>query len=544
MYIFKSGFVTSRACTLALLVLLLGVSGCVSGKTGAQPDLQPAVEAGADSVTEAEQEPPLNEAEEVVEIDVPPADDNLPLTVEEEQTLLTRLDIDIEMDEDDRRVVESYIKYFTHRARRSFERYLERAEIYLPAARDVFRSRGLPEELVYLAFVESGFNPNAYSRAGAAGVWQFMPFTGRKYGLQNDWWIDERRDPYKSAEAAASYLSWLYGEFDDWYLALAAYNAGEGKIGRAIKGTGAESFFELTSKNHKLSRRKQLRRETRHYVPKFIAIVKIMRNLEELGFEPLRMDRAPELESLEVKGGTDLLALAEASGMKWDDFRQYNPAFLRYVSPPEGTSTVYVVPAAKEKALAFMQSEKSRPYAGWVNYKVRNGDSWYRISRKYGVPISVLKKVNRKTSNLLRPGQRVMIPRSGSAKPIPESLQETRAIAQKRGSYVVGKGDTLYEIARAHGMSVATLKRSNGLSGNMLRPGQKLYIPGDSKTAAVKTSKTSTSGKATVYKVRSGDSLWAIARKFNVTHNDLMQWNNLSRRSVIRPGDKLTVYVE
>ncbi|MFV0421018.1 LysM peptidoglycan-binding domain-containing protein [Oleidesulfovibrio sp.] len=544
MYIFKSGFVTSRTCTLALLVLLLGAGGCVSGKTTPQPELQPVVEAEACPVPEAEQQAPLNEAEEVVELEVPPADDNQPLTEEEEQALLTQLDIDIEMDEDDRRVVESYIKYFTHRARGSFERYLERAEIYLPAARDVFRSKGLPEELVYLAFVESGFNPNAYSRAGAAGVWQFMPFTGRKYGLRYDWWIDERRDPYKSAEAASNYLSWLYGEFGDWYLALAAYNAGEGKIGRAIKGTGAESFFELTSKNHKLSRRKQLRRETQHYVPKFIAIVKIMRNLEELGFKPLRMDCAPELESLEVKGGTDLLALAEASGMKWDDFRKYNTAFLRYVSPPDAKSTVYITPAAKDKAVAFLSKAESRPYAGWVDYKVRNGDSWYRISRKYGVPIAVLKKVNRKTSNMLRPGQRLMIPRSGNAKPIPESFQATRAIAKKRGSYVVSSGDTLYDIARSHNTSVATLKRANSLRGNTLRPGQKLYIPGDSKVTAVNTSKSDKARKATVYKVRSGDSLWAIARKFNVTHNDLMQWNNLSRRSIIRPGDKLTVYVE
>jgi membrane-bound lytic murein transglycosylase D len=514
-------------------------------KNSPQPELPPVAEVQACPAPLQEQDASISDAEEVVEIEVPPADDNQPLTVEEEQALLTQLDIDIEMDESDRSVVESYIKYFTHRARGSFERYLERAEVYLPAAREVFRQKGLPEELVYLAFVESGFNPNAYSRAGAAGVWQFMPFTGRKYGLRYDWWIDERRDPYKSAEAAANYLSWLYAEFGDWYLALAAYNAGEGKIGRAIAGTGAESFFELTSQNHKLSHRKQLRRETRHYVPKFIAIVKIMRNLEELGFKPLRLDCAPELNPLQVKGGTDLLALADAAGMKWDDFKKYNTAFLRYVTPPDAETTVYVTPAAKSGALAFLAKPESRPYAGWADYKVRSGDSWYRISRRYGVPVSVLKKVNQKKSNLLRPGERLMIPRTGSGR-IPSSpMQETRALAQKRGDYVVSQGDTLYDIARNYGLTVATLKQANGLRSSMLRPGQKLYIPGQTRAQEARTRKDAEQArKAVVYRVRTGDSLWAIAQRFNVSYNELMRWNNLGRRSIIRPGDKLTLYVD
>ncbi len=525
-----------------LLAALFGVGGCVP-LTGVQVGQAPQNPDVVVTAPEEEISDILNEAEEVVVLDIPPADDAEPLTPEEEHALLTQIDIDIEMDDSDREVVESYIKYYTHRARGSFERYLERAQVYLPAAKEVFRSKGLPEELVYLAFVESGFNPNAYSRAGAAGIWQFMPYTGRKYGLRNDWWIDERRDPHKSAGAAADYLSRLYDEFGDWYLALAAYNAGEGKIGRAMKGTGAESFFELTSKNHKLSQRKQLRRETRHYVPKFIAVVKIMRNLEELAFPPLRFDQAPALEALEVKGGTDLLALASAADMTWDAFLRLNPAFRRYVSPPGAPSTVYMSSAAKTKALAFLKKPESRPYAGWKAYKVRNGDSWYRISRSHGVPVAVLKKANGKTSNLLRPGQRLMIPRTGGEPPTP--TQRTRALAQRRGSYVVRKGDTLYDIALAQRISVATLKQANGLRGSKLRPGQKLYIPDGSNQQAAKTRKNADSARKSVfYKVRQGDSLWGIARKFSVSHNELMSWNNLGRRSIIRPGDKLRVYVK
>ncbi|MCT4536447.1 LysM peptidoglycan-binding domain-containing protein [Halodesulfovibrio sp.] len=483
-------------------------------------------------------------ADEVVELQVPPADDAEPLSTEEIEALETRLNIDIEMDESDRKVVEQYFKYFTHRGRKTFQRYLSRCGTLLPHATEIFKDKGLPEEIVYLAFVESGFNAKAYSRAGASGVWQFMPYTGKKYGLKQNWWIDERRDPYKSASAAADYLLKLYNDFGDWYLAIAAYNAGEGKIGRAMKKTGAESFFELTQKNHKLSRRARLRKETKHYVPKFLAVVKIMRNLEKLGFEPADTVACEAISPIKVKGGTDLLALANDLNISWKTFYNMNTAFRRQVSPPDYEATAYVPSFKLQKAIAFLESDKSRPYAGWISYKVRSGDSWYRIGRRHGVPVAVLKKVNNRRSNMLRPGQRLMIPGSNSTQVAWRSPRaKTRAIAQKRGNYVVQRGDTLYDISRATGVSVKTLLSANGLrSAKRLRAGSKLYIPNQSRTTIAKKSSNKKDGKTVAYQVRRGESVWTIAKKFGVSYKDILRWNRLSKRSILRPGDSLTIY--
>jgi len=484
-------------------------------------------------------------ADEVVDVQVPPADDAEPLSSEEIEALETRLDIDIEMDTSDRKVVEQYFKYFTHRGRKTFQRYLDRCAGLLPHAREIFKQKGLPEEIVYLAFVESGFNAKAYSRAGAAGVWQFMPYTGKKYGLRQSWWIDERRDPYKSAAAAADYLLKLYNDFGDWYLAIAAYNAGEGKIGRAMKKTGAESFFELTQKNHKLSRRARLRKETKHYVPKFLAVVKIMRNLEKLGFESVDFESCEPVASISVKGGTDLLALANDLGMNWKSFYNMNTAFRRQVTPPEYESTVYLPFHKEEQAIAFLKSDESRPYAGWISYRVRRGDSWYRIGRRHRVPVAVLKKVNNRRSNLLKPGQRLMIPGSNATQVAWRSPRaKTHAIAQKRGNYTVQRGDTLYDISRATGVSVKTLLAANGLrSAKSLRAGSKLYIPiQPATTVAKKSSDKKKDGKSVAYQVRRGESVWTIAKKFGVSYKDILRWNSLSKRSILRPGDSLTIY--
>ncbi len=539
-------FGATPVCLLCF-ALVLALGACTPKQPA--PELAQSTEQGGvcDPAAQGADMTPDVAAEDVASLDENPAEDASPLTSEEQEALNTRLDINIDMDDSDRDVVEQYFKYFTHKARKTFERYLERAELYLPYARQVFKENGLPDEVVYLAFVESGFNPNAYSRAGAAGCWQFMPYTGRKYGLKYDWWIDERRDPFKSTQAAADYLNKLYADFGDWYLAIAAYNAGEGKIGRAIKNTGAESFFELTQKNGQLSRKAQLRKETRHYVPKFLAVVKIMRNLEKLGFKPIDESCALELESVQVKGGTDLLALANASGMDWKKFASFNTAFTRQVSPPDHESTIYMPAKYVASANEFIASAKSRPYAGWKVYSIKSGDSWFRISRKFNVPITVLKSINKKSSNMLRIGQRVMIPGGGSstAVALDSSRNKTRSIAQKRSNYRVQTGDTLYAISRETGVSVRTLMEANGLtSRSILKVGQKLYIPDHSVSKTVASRKQAEEvKKSIVYSVRRGESLWSIARKFGVSYQDVMRWNQMDKGSRLHPGDRLKLYV-
>lgn len=233
-------------------------------------------------------------------------------------------------------------KHFLRKGRGTMSVFSRNAEPYLGYARKVFRSRGMPEELAYLALVESGYRPDAESRVGALGAWQFMPYTGMKYGLTQDWWLDERLDPYRATEAAADYLQKLYGDFRDWPTAIAAYNAGEGKMSRAKEGTGARNFYEVVERNHKLDEKARLRPETVQYVPRFLAMSKIMRNLPQLGFTPVDQDKPAPVRRLTARPGTDLMALSRACGLSWESFQGYNLHHKRTISSTERSTFVYV----------------------------------------------------------------------------------------------------------------------------------------------------------------------------------------------------------
>ena len=265
-------------------------------------------------------------------------DDNIPLLDPEKKAFRTSGELDQNLTASELRQVEIYYKNYLHKSRMTIERFMYRALPYLAYTREVFRSKGLPEELAFLAFIESGYNPWAVSRSNAVGMWQFMSPTGRQYGLVQDWWVDERRDPYQATRAAADYLAELYDTFGDWNLAIAPYNAGPGKIGRALKATGAKSFFELSAKNHTMRYGKlRLKQETIQYVPRYLAMTKIMRNFEELGFKPeahtltggKSMITVPAVE-IKANPGTDLASVAKELGMDWALFSAYNPAFRRY----------------------------------------------------------------------------------------------------------------------------------------------------------------------------------------------------------------------
>lgn len=567
---------------LALVALSISVSGCATRK--------PLSSLPADKETACPApEKSSGSSDEVVELAIPPVDDGLPLTPAEQAALASTGEVDRNLSPEDYRAVVLHFKYYTHRARGTMERLARRSQNYLPYVREVLRKRGLPEELAYLAIVESGYNPNAVSSSGAVGIWQFMPYTGKLYGLDYDWWIDERRDPYKATHSAASYLAKLYGDFNDWHLALAAYNAGEGKIGRALAGTGAKGFFELVRRNESLDEKARLKDETKQYVPRFIAITKIMRNLQSLGFAPLDTSCAIRPVEVRVRPGTDLMALAQASGMSWASFSDLNPAFRRYVSPPDAHSVIYLPEARREAALAYLAKPQTRNYAGWQPYTVRKGDTLERVGKRAGVPVSVLKQVNKVRSNNLKVGSTLLIPGGTHHEPDTGPAIK-RALAERRGSYIVKQGDTLYSIARTQGVELNTLMQANGMAeAHTLRVGQKLYIPGGSEAPApqpVATSKpekpqapvaraTSTpeprqlvasvtampvsaakapsrsagpsaavKTKTVTYKVQQGDTMWAIARKFNVHPKELMRQNRLEMDTVLRPGDSITVTQE
>ncbi len=539
-YFERSGarfFSARTAFCLTLLILSMFVTAC-SPKSSKR--------------NMAEYEPSVQDTqEEMAPLAVPPADDGRPLTPQELEALKYSPDFLTSLPETAEAEVLLHFKFFVRRGSERFAQYLRRSEAYLPYIQKVFAEKGLPADIAYLALVESGFNPNAVSTAGATGLWQFMPQTGKNFGLARDWWIDERRDPYKATHAAAEYLLKLHGYFNDWSLAIAAYNAGEGKIMRALDGTGgADDFFALTDKNYMLNGNARLKDETTQYVPKLVAVTRIMHNLRLLGFTPPDYSKSTRLAPLELKGGVDLLGLARSMGLTWDQFAADNPAFLRTVTPPTRAVYAYVPVANKEQAVAYLDSPASRTYAGWKEYKVARGDTLAKISKATGVPKDVIAQVN--NVSRLKAGQVIILPPTIDR--YPKAGQErTRAIAASRGTYKVKAGDTLYNIARANKVPVATLLKANGLSKNStLQIGQKLYIPGkddrqvaqagnsrqrDKGNAAVATR----SGKGKTYTVKDGDSVWSIARKMGMKPEDLLRMNKLTKNSVLRPGDVLAV---
>ncbi|WP_158269722.1 lytic transglycosylase domain-containing protein [Desulfonatronum sp. SC1] len=461
-----------------------------------------------------------------------------PLTDAERKALEAPLDFEFVLDIQETKDVERFFRFFTHDIRDRFEIWLKRSEQFLPEVRDIFAEYGIPHDLIYLPFLESGYNPMAYSRAGAGGMWQFMPRTGESFGMTFDWWIDQRRCPRLSTHAAAAYLSRLYNMFDDWYLALAAYNAGEGRISRAMQRSGTDNYFDLASINNLLAN------ETRHYVPKFMAILKIIQNLEELGFDPIDWNNSPRLAEIEITGGTDLVALASTSGMDWDTFRQLNPSFRRQVSPPGKKVTIFVPEEKQTAVAAYLKKPSSAPFTGFQRYQVRRGDSWYVLSSRFDTPIDVLKRINNRTSNTLRIGESVMVPASPAAVAAARQsggAASTQERASQRANHVVQSGDTLWSLARRHGVTVQTLAQANGItSGSTLRVGQRLYIP-QIERAGTRTASATTN--VVQYRVRSGDTLWRIAQRYGVTTSNLVAWNKLPRNGLIRPGDNLKIYV-
>ena len=361
-----------------------------------------------------------------------------------------------------------FIHYFTVKNREVFEIWLKRSGRYLPMIRNIFLRYGLPEDLAYLAMIESGFNPFAYSRAGACGIWQFMRGTARKYGLKIDYWIDERRDPEKATEAAALYLSDLYEIFGDWRLACAAYNAGEGKISRAILKYRTRDFW-------KLCRYPYLRRETKNYLPKWLAALVIAKNPEKYGFF-VKYDPPLDYEIVEVPGGTDLRVVALAAGVDYSTIKTLNAELRRAKTPPYMASYPVKVPfGTAEMVEKYLSRVKFVYHRKRIYHRVRKGDTLLRIASYYKVPLRVLKKINGLEGNLIRVGQTLVIPYPEQAS-FYVAEQRVPQTGAKITYYKVKKGDSLWKISKKFGVTLQKLKSWNNLSSNRIIPGQVLVL--------------------------------------------------------------------
>ena len=362
---------------------------------------------------------------------------------------------------------------------------LARSGRYVPMIHRIFEEEGLPRDLAMIAFIESSFLPHARSPMSAHGIWQFMPRTGRQYGLRFNGVVDERSDPEKATRAAARYLAYLYELFDDWYLAMAAYNAGEGKILRAMQKTGARDFWELASTS-------AIRRQTQHYVPAFLASVLISKNPAHYGFTVI-LEAPLEHETVRLDRSVSLDHLASGARLPLEDFRSLNPELRSLVTPFEAQGYDLKIPPGTHEVvrMAFAACPTTRPPA-FKTTVARKGDTLPRIARRYGVPVSAVASANSLSPrSKVRRGQEILIPekvaaagkgsraKTGSAK-----QTAARASAAKAGkgaastkSYKVRSGDTLYQIALRHGTTVAEILAINGLGGGVIRPGDRLKIP-------------------------------------------------------------------
>jgi membrane-bound lytic murein transglycosylase D len=373
--------------------------------------------------------------------------------------------------------VEGHLEYFQTTIRERFAMWLQRSKQYLPVMKDIFKQHGLPEDLVFVALIESGFNPYAYSRSRASGPWQFISGTGRKYGLKINEWIDERRDPIKSTEAAARYLKDLYEQFGSWPLALASYNAGEGRVARAIAKTQSDDFWKIKQTHH-------LRPETRNYVPKFMAATIIAKNPEKYGFtltdvEPFHYDEAT------IDSPTDLRVIAKAAGVEYEVIKQLNPELRQGVTPlyyPD--YQVKLPPGTRETFIENFSKIPKEDRLIWIRHTVRQGDTLSQLARRYGTTVQTLQETNRMGHRtLLSIGASLIIPAKGAtdATLLPASVdKEPPTHEQHKSYYRIRSGDTLWDIARQYGVTIKQLQRWNRLSSTRIRAGQRLilYLPG------------------------------------------------------------------
>jgi membrane-bound lytic murein transglycosylase D len=383
----------------------------------------------------------------------------------------------------------------------------------------------MPLELALLPFIESAYNPQAISSAQAAGLWQFIPSTGRNFSLRQDWWYDGRRDITASTGAALDYLTLLNGYFDgDWLLALAAYNCGEGCVGRAIKRNEAlglpTDYWNL-----------QLPRETMNYVPKLLALAQIVDSPTAYGTVLPSLANEPYFAGVAIDQQIDLHKVAELADLSTDELLSLNPAFNQRVTAPNGEYQLLIPVDHVEQFTAALASLPANERVNYQHYRVRSGDTLSQIAQRHQLSVSVIRDVNDINGSLLRVGQTLMLPQLAGSPTAPATSTLAGADSLR---YRIQPGDNLWTIARAHGTTVNRIKRDNNLSSNGLTVGETLVL---------QTGGNSSGGDArrVAYTVRSGDSLYTIAQRFNVDVDKIRDWNQLGR--YLQPGQQLTLFV-
>ena len=478
--------------------------------------------------------------------------------------------------------VNRHLMYYTLRRPEVMERWLERSEYYFPMMREIFEDEGAPLELIHLSMIESGLVPTAQSWASAVGMWQFIRATGAMYGLEVNWWVDERRDPVKSTRAAARHLNDLYDIWGDWHLALANYNISPRGFRRAIRaGGGVEDYWSAFD---------YLPRETRGYVPGFIAATTIAMNPEEFGFESDYGGEAYSYDVARVDGLVPLDLLAEAAGITTQELRRYNPELLRWATPPGDSYPLKLPEGTREEFMIAYQEIPQEDRAQEIAmHTVSSGESLGFIARRYGTSVRSLYESNENLSSTIHPGQRIVVPIAPGSM---EQMSADRPSNQPGGTtasrsnqsnqqqqveappnttpitYAVKSGDTIGHIAEWFDVRAWQIRAWNNIN-NTIRVGQRLtvHVPsnrsdyyaqiddltfeqkqdleqrqrqGENIFAIRFDGSSSNSGDATTYTVQSNETLGGIAQRHGVSVGAIQQANNLNGTRIYA-GQELTI---
>ncbi|EGQ9780746.1 TPA: LysM peptidoglycan-binding domain-containing protein [Vibrio vulnificus] len=413
----------------------------------------------------------------------------------------------------------------------------QRATPFLYLITEKIEARDLPLELALLPVVESSFDPFAYSHGSAAGLWQFVPGTGKMYGLEQNFWYDGRRDVAAATDAALDYLSYLNKRFDgDWNHAIAAYNSGGGRVSSAIRKNNKLGkpidFFSL-----------DLPKETSGYVPKLLALADIVANQEKYGIDIPAIPNQPVLTLVDPKEQLDLAIAAQYAGLPVKELQSYNPAYNQWSTAPEGPFQLLIPVDKAEEFLAKVEENRGKGMK-MVRYKVRSGDTLSVLAEKHNTTSEVIRTANSLNGNNIRVGQYLLIPTSqkdASAYTLSAANRLAKTQATARGKYklthTVKSGESLWSIAKANKVDHQALAKWNGMGPrDTLRIGQDLVIWKESSEGAII--------RTVFYKVRSGDTISGIATKFKVKSNDIVKWNALQNQKYLKPGQQLKLYVD
>ena len=422
-------------------------------------------------------------------------------------------------------------------------RSTERSSRYMHYVVSAAQQRNMPTELALLPFIESAYDPFAYSRSGAAGLWQFVPQTATTFGLARNWWYDGRKDVVASTDAALTYLQFLHDKFNhDWLLAIAAYNCGEGTVQRAIdanrsKGL-ATDFWHLN-----------LREETRSYVPRLIAFAKIVNAPHRYGINLYSIPDQAYFAAVDTQGQIDLTKAASLAAIEVDELYRLNPGLSHATVVPQAPQRLLLPLNAVDRFTRELASLPVSERASWKHYDVAKGDTLASIARKFAIDAAALRKTNNLGRGLLRPGQELLIPQGGhsaveTAENAPAPVTTQTPFGSTQIFHTVQAGDNLRRLAQHYAVNIKDIQRWNGLGpDDSIKLGQKLNIWTDE--VGSKPAKMTASGapKKVGYTVQNGDSLTAIASKFNIEIEDILRWNQVNPRALLQPGQRLTLFL-